>query len=138
MNWFKIGGKAYNVLVTNLVETFDILYSDNSGRTLEDGSPIYLEPLGTFIGHKVTVKRRTGYEAEYDELYELLLTPRKIDENHKGLMVDIAHNQSVISYEAYVSKGERPLKKIDTQTKKLHWGEMNINIVPVRAQRKPQ
>lgn len=138
MDYFKIEGKAYNVLVVDLKETFTITYTDNSGRTLEDGAPMYLEPIGTFIGHSVKIQRKHGYEQEYDELYELLLTPRKIDENHKGLMVDIAHKQDVISYEAYISNGERALKRIDVNNHKLYWGEMTLNIVPVRAQRLPQ
>lgn len=138
MDYFKIEGKAYNVLVVDLEENFTITYTENSGRVLDEGAPMYLEPIGTFIGHVVKIKRRQGYEAEYDELYELLSTPRKVDENHKGIMVDIAHNQSTISYEAYVSNGKRPLKRIDINNKKLHWGEMTLNIVPVRAQRLPQ
>lgn len=138
MDYFKIEGKAYNVLVVDLEENFTITYTENSGRTLEEAAPMYLEPIGTFIGHVVKIKCKQGYEAEYDELYELLSTPRKIDENHKGIMVDIAHNQSTISYEAYVSNGKRPLKRIDINNKKLHWGEMTLNIIPVKAQRLPQ
>lgn len=139
MDYFKIEGKSYNVLVVELEENFTITYTENSGRTLalEEGAPMYLEPIGTFIGHVVKIKRKQGYEAEYDELYDLLLTPRRIDENHKGLMVEIAHNQDVISYEAYVSNGRRPLKRIDLNAKKIHWGEMTLNIIPVRAQRLP-
>lgn len=138
MNWFKIDGKEYEVLVTDISENFTILYGENSGRTLEEGAPMYLDPLGTFIGHKVTVKRRQGFEKEYDELYEFLLTPRKVDADHKGIMVDVAHNQTVISYEAYVSNGERAVKRINARENSIHWGEMTINIIPVRAQVLPE
>ena len=64
MDWFKLNGKECNVIVTELSENFTILYSENSGRTLEDGAPMYLDPLGTFVGHKVKVKRRQGFEKE--------------------------------------------------------------------------
>lgn len=134
MNWFKLDGKSYEVLVTDILENFTILYSDNSGRTLDEGAPMYLDPLGTFIGHKVKVKRRQGYEKEYDELYNFLMTPRKVDDEHKGIMVEIAHNQTTINYEAYVSNGERPIQRINLQKNEIYWGEMSINIVPVRAQ----
>ena len=60
MNYFRINGINYEVVVTGIVENFNILYSDNTGRTLADGAPITLDPLGTFIGHKVTIKRKNG------------------------------------------------------------------------------
>jgi hypothetical protein len=128
MNICNIGGKEYDVVVTAIEETFNILYSSNTGRTLAEGAPMVLDPLGTFIGHKVTVKRRQGKEAEYDELYDFLLKPR-----YDGIMVKMVHNQTYIEYEAYVSNGGRKVKSIDKNTETVYWGEMQINIVPIKA-----
>lgn len=129
MDYFKIGGIAYDVLVTEVKETFNILYSENTGRTLEKGAPMVLDPLGTFIGHTVTVKRKQGFEQEFDLLFDYISRPR-----YSGVPVEIVHNQSTISYTAYISNGERALKRIDRQSGKVLWGELTINIIPMRAQ----
>ena len=44
MNYFRVNGINYEVVVTGIVENFNILYSDNTGRTLADGAPIKLDP----------------------------------------------------------------------------------------------
>lgn len=40
MNWVKINGKAYDVLVTSIERNFTVLYTENTGRTLAEGSPL--------------------------------------------------------------------------------------------------
>jgi hypothetical protein len=129
MDWFKINGKAYNVLVTSLEENFNILYGENTGRTLEDGAPMVLDPIGTFFGHTVEVRRRSGYEAEFDQLYRLVSRPTS-----EGLDVDIAHCQGVARYKGYISNGKRALKRIDINTGKIYWDALSLNIIPMKAQ----
>lgn len=133
MDYFKVNGISYNVLVKELEENFNILYSENTGRTLDEGAPMMLDPLGTFYGHKVTISRQRGYEAEYDELYTLLSQP-----SYNGLYFEIAHNQETIAYEAYVSSGARKVSKIDLDKRKIYWGELQINIIPLKAQVLPE
>lgn len=132
MDYVKIAGKAYDVLVINISENFNILYSDNTGRTIAIGAKMTLDPLGTFIGHKVTFKRRQGHERDYDKLFEYLLTPR-----YEGIPIEIVHNQTTISYSAYVSQGERELKKIDAEKGVVYWGEFSVNFIPMEAQITP-
>lgn len=127
MDVCNIGGREYAVSVTSIKETFNILYGPNTGRTL-DGKMV-LDPIGTYIGHKVTVQRKLGHEAEYDELYNYLLQPR-----FNGIRVKMVHLQDSIEYEAYISNGERPVKHIDLKNESVYWGEMQINIVPMEAQ----
>ena len=129
MDIVKIGGKSYDVLVTELSENFNILYSENTGRTMSRGARMTLDPLGTFYGHKVTFERKRGKEAEYDELFTFVSQPR-----YDGINVDIVHNQGTISYDAYISQGERGLKRIDPNTKKVYWDKFTLNIVPMEAQ----
>lgn len=129
MDFIKIGGVSYDVLVTELSENFNILYGENTGRTMAVGSKMTLDPLGTFFGHKVTFKRKQGKEAEFDRLFNYLSQPR-----YDGIPVKIAHNQSTLSYSAYVSNGERALKKIDPKTKKVYWDTFSVNFVPMEAQ----
>lgn len=129
MDYVKIGGRAYDVLVTELRENFNILYSENTGRTMADGAEMSLDPIGTFFGHKVTFARKKYHEREFDELYDYVSKPR-----YDGIYVEIVHNQETIGYNAYVSNGERALKRIDTKTGKVYWDVLSLNIVPMKAQ----
>lgn len=129
MDYVKIGGKSYDVLVTELSENFNIIYSENTGRTIAVGARMTLDPLGTFLGHKITFQRKNGKEAEYDALFEYVSKPR-----YDGIRVEIVHNQSTISYDAYISNGERSLRRIDEKTGKVFWDKFSVNIIPMEAQ----
>lgn len=129
MDYVKIGGKVWDVLVTKISENFSILFSKNTGRTIATGARMTLDPLGTFYGHKITFQRKKGTEAEYDMLFDYVSKPR-----YDGIPVEIVHNQKTISYDAYVSQGERTLKQIDEKTGRVFWGEFSVNIIPMEAQ----
>lgn len=133
MNYCKIGGREYNVIVTELSENFNILYSENTGRTMSQGAGMTLDPLGTFFGHKVTFHRKSGFEKEFDALYDYVSRPR-----YSGIPVEIVHNQTTIKYNAYISNGERALKRIDLKTNKVYWDALTLNIVPMSAQVLPE
>lgn len=128
MNFFKIDGRSYDIIVTRIRESFNILYSGNTGRTISIGARMSLDPLGTFFGHEVTVRRKNGNEKEFDELYDYISRPR-----YNGMEVEIAHNQTVIKYDAYISTGDRDLTGI-TKQDVLLWGELKLNIIPMEAQ----
>lgn len=127
-NWFQINGNTYDVKVISIVESANILYSDKTGRTMSAGARMVLDPLGTFIGHNVTVMRDGSNLADYDRLYNELIKPR-----YDGMMVKVVHDQTTIEYEAYVSAAEREIERIDDLGKKVYWKEMKINIVPMEA-----
>lgn len=129
MDYVKINGKAYDVIVTELEESFNILYSDNTGRTLGAGAPLTLDPYGTFYGHKVTFARRKENLTECDELFMLLSKP-----TYEGFAVEMAHNQTTISYQAYASSGSRSIKRIDEKTGKIYWDKFSVNFIPLKAQ----
>lgn len=129
MNIFSVGGKEYSVLVLGITETFTKLYSENTGRTMSQGARMNLDCLGTFFGHKVEVARKRGYEDEFDALYNLISFP-----SNDGIMVKVVHNQKTIAYEAYISTGERALKRVDEKTGKVYWDKLTINLIPMEAQ----
>ncbi len=132
MDYVKIGGRVYDVLVTEISENFNILYSENTGRTMSIGAGMTLDPLGTFYGHKITFKRKQGKEEEFDSLFNYVSQPR-----YDGIPVDIVHNQTTLAYDAYISNGERVLKRIDSKTGKVYWDSLQLNIVPMKAQATP-
>ena len=100
---------------------------------MSQGASMTLDPLGTFYNHKVTFARKRGCEEDYDALYDFLAKPR-----YDGIDVEIVHNQSTLSYKAYVSQGERTLKRIDKNTGKVYWDSFSANIVPISAQVLPE
>ena len=129
MDYVKIGGKVWDVLVTEIIENFNILYSENTGRTMSVGARMTLDPLGCFIGHKISFKRKPGNEEAYDSLFDYVCQPR-----YDGIPVEIVHNQTTLKYDAYISQGERALRRIDTKTNKVYWDKFSLNIVPMEAQ----
>lgn len=132
MEYVKIGGRAYDVVVEKISENFTILYSDKTGRSISVGARMILDPLGTFFGHKVTFRRKAGMESEFDALWDFVSMPR-----NSGIYVDIVHNQGTLSYEAYISQGNRDLKRIDPNTGIVYWDKFELNIVPMEAQVTP-
>lgn len=128
MDVIRINGISYNTIISEITENFNILYSENTGRTL-DNARMILDPIGTFYGHRVTFSRKHGYEDEYDTLFMELSKPVS-----NGIQLQIVHNQDTISYDAYVSQGERALKKIDPITKKVYWDRLSVNFIPMEAQ----
>lgn len=132
MEYFKVDGREWNVRVLDMEESFNILYGENTGRTIADGAPMVLDPLGTFFGHKITIAAQKGNEAEYDELLEYLATPR-----YKGVLLEAAHGQDTISYQAYVSNGARAVRRIDAKGGKVYWGSLDLNFVAMKARYTP-
>ena len=131
MNYCVINGKSYDVIVTAIEESFTILYTENTGRNLKGA--MTLDPIGTFFSHKVTFKRCKENVQEFDRLYNFLTTPR-----YDGFDIEIVHNQTTIKYKAYVSQGTRTLQRIVERIKKVLWGELSVNFVPIEAQVLPE
>lgn len=130
MDICKIGEKEYSVIVVDIVETFTKLYTENTGRTMGKKARMNLDCLGTFYGHKIEIARKTGFEADFDELYDLISLP-----TNDGIPVKMVHNQDSIEYEAYISSGERAIKRIDKKTGKVYWDKLSITLTPMEAQK---
>lgn len=133
MNYFEVDGRPYDVIVTKIQRGAEIRQSENAGATLGEGAEETLDPLGTFINHIVTVKRRKGNEAEFDRLWDCVTMPR-----YEGVWVNVAYNQATLKYKAKFSVSPQNLERVDKRTGRIYWGEMTINILPTKAQILPE
>jgi hypothetical protein len=132
MDVVVIDGKSYDVVVESIEESFSILYSENTGRTLSEGARMTLDPLGTFFSHSVKIKPKTGKEEEYDALYEYLSKPR-----YDGISLKILHAQAYMEYEAYVSNGKNTLIRKNEKSGVARWDGFSANFIPMEAQVTP-
>lgn len=149
MKWFKIDGREWKVRVFEPKESFTILYSENTSRVLDVGAPVALDPLGTFFNYTLTVGKITGEEAEFDELWEYVSVPRFLP-----MLVVLPKNRNTLwksqndegveveGFYAYVSSGERAIKKIteeqDGTLKEVFYDAFTLNIRATRAQVLPE
>lgn len=129
MDLVTIDGVNYDVCVVGIEENFNVLDSDNSGRSIAAGGRMIREIIGTFIGHKVTFRRKNNNISEYDNLYAVLMQPVDF---HK---IKIVHNQTTIEYDAYVTTGKRNIERVEGS--KVLWGELESNFVAMEAHLKP-
>jgi hypothetical protein len=117
----------------DISRAFKIVQSSNAGETLAPGRREVLDPVGTYITYTVTFRRKKGREAEFDKLWDEVITPR-----YDGVPVEIVYNQTTIKYDAKFISGSQPLKKIDPLTKVVYWEDLKLNIEPVQAQVLPE
>lgn len=132
-NWLDIDGERFNVSVMSIKESGTILYSENTGRTMAQGAPMTLDPLGTFFNYTIAVKRNGDDVDDYDRLYDYVMKPR-----YSGMLITAPHNQGVQTFEAYVSAAEREVKSIDDKGKKVYWKEMTLTITAMKAEVLPE
>lgn len=125
MNYCELDGRAYDANVVELSENFNILYTNNTKRTLSSGH-MFLDPIGTFIGHSITFAPMNN-RADFDALWEFFKIPRR-----EGFRAKLADGQSVIEYDAYTSNGARKLSRIIDDV--VYWETFEVNIIPVDAQ----
>ena len=130
-DYVKIGGKSWNVRILEITENFNIMDTENAGRVIHKGR-MTLDRIGTFYGHKVTFARDKATISEFDDLFAYLAYPR-----NNGIAVELVHGQNTIAYEAYVSTGERKLKKIDVNEQVVYWETFQANFIPMEAQVTP-
>lgn len=145
MKWFKINGKQYDVRIFEPNESFIILHGENTGRTIGDGAPIVLDPIGTFFNYTMTIGAKKGKEDDFQALWEFLSTPRtdgilvKFPKSRNGFWTAINEDgEEVEGFYAYVSNGSRGIKKIvedvDGELKDVVYDTFTINCIATKAQ----
>lgn len=125
---FKINGEEFDVPIQELTETINVLDGENVGRVLS--GRMERDIIGTYISHKI--KFFNGKDnGEYDRLRAYLLQHSCDD----SVMVEVAHGQTTIAYEAYYTSEESKLRI--RQDDVNYWDAIEVNFIAMDAQVKP-
>ena len=123
----KIDGQSFDVLVTAIQETTNIIEGANSGVALHRQREIR-DISGIKIGHAVTFAPDNDPEA-FDALYNYLFKSIR-----PSVMVEIVHGQTSISYEAAYNTCTRNVSHIDDDSDTVSWDELTVAFRPMENQ----
>lgn len=132
MNLVEIDGKVYDVIVVSIERSAEIRQSENAGATLAEGAEETLDPIGTFITHTVTFRRRHGHESEFDALWDCVTKSYLT-----GVWVNVVYNQTTLKYKAKFSVYPQGVQRIDKNTGKVYWNDLVVSLIPTKAQVTP-
>lgn len=121
---FIMDGRTWDVVVMSLEENGAVMDSEKSGRSTT--GEMNRDIIGTFFNYTMTVKCKKNNYAEFDAFYDAIMSPI---ESHP---VAFPHNQSLISFDAYITTSNRPIKKITPDF--IKWGETTINFIAMKPQ----
>lgn len=124
----KIDGVSYDLLVTAVEETFEVVEGGNSGIALYRQREIR-DLAGVKIGHKITFSPPDNNPAAIDELVTHLFGTLR-----EFITLEVVHNQDVISYEAAYNTATRRVAHIDDATDTVYWDELTVEFRPIEAQ----
>lgn len=123
----KIDGTSYDVLVTAIQETFNVLEGINTGTALYRQREIR-DITGIKIGHTVTFAPDNDPDA-FDALCEYLFGAVR-----EFVTLEIVHGQTTISYEAAYNTGARSVSHIDDINDIVYWNELTVVFRPMETQ----
>lgn len=124
LNLIKIDGVSYDVLVTAIQETPNVVEGDNSGIALFRNREIR-DITGIKIGHAITFAPDNDPEI-FDALYEHLFGTIR-----ESVVIEVVHNQTTISYEAAYNTGSRSVSHIDDVNGVVYWNELTVEFRPI-------
>jgi hypothetical protein len=123
----KIDGKSFDVLVTAIAESFEVVEGANSGTAIYRQREIR-DILGVKIGHSITFAPDNDPEV-FDELVNYLFGTVR-----ESVILEAVHNQKTISYEAAYNTGARKVSHIDEDNDVVYWDELTIDFRPIETQ----
>ena len=127
VNLVKIDGVSYDVLVTAIEERYEVVEGENSGIALYRQREIR-DLAGVKIGHNVTFAADNDPEA-FDALCNHLFGTLR-----EFVMLEVVHDQNVISYEAAYNTGSRRVAHIDDANDVVYWDELTVEFRPMECQ----
>ena len=123
----KIDGKPFDVLVTAIEETPEIIEGENSGTSIYRQREIR-DIKGIKIGHNVTFAADKD-PLVFDELYDYLFKTIR-----PSVMIECVSGQKSIQYEAAYNTTSRSVAHIDENTDTVYYNEMTVAFRPMENQ----
>ena len=128
MDLVKIDGKNYDVLVTAIQETANVVEGSNIGTALYRQREIR-DILGVKYAHSITFSPNDEAPELFDELFSYLF-----DNIRKSVQLEVVHGQDTIIYEAAYSSGSRKVDYIsekktaeDNKIDFVGWDEVTVD-----------
>lgn len=123
----KIDGVSYDVLITAISESFNVVEGPNSGTALYRQREIR-DLRGVKIGHTITFAPDNDPDA-FDAL-----TSHLFGSVRPYVTLEVVHNQTTIAYEAAYSTGTRRVRHIDDDNDIVYWDELTVDFRPMENQ----
>lgn len=123
----KIDGTSYDVLVTAIQETFNVVEGENSGTAIYKQREIR-DLVGIKIGHNITFAPDNDPDA-FDALCTYLFGALR-----EYVTLEAVHGQSTITYEAAYNTGSRSVSHIDDENDVVYWNELTVEFRPLEVQ----
>lgn len=126
-NLCEIDERNFDVLVTGIRETTEILEGANSGVALHNNREIR-DITGIKITHAISFAPDTdpvAFEALYDYLFGTI---------RPSVWLKVAHGQEMIEYEAAYNTCDRGVVYRDEQTGFTGWDELTVEFRPIENQ----
>lgn len=127
INLVKIDGVSYDVLVTAIEETFEVVEGANSGVALYRQREIR-DLAGIKIGHNITFAPDNDPDA-FDALVAYLFGTLR-----EYVTLEAVDGQSSITYEAAYNTGSRRVAHIDDVNDVVYWDELTVEFRPMETQ----
>ena len=123
----KIDGKSYDVLISAIEETYNVIEGANSGIAIANQREIR-DILGVKIGHIITFSPGDDPDT-FDELKDYLFSSIR-----PSVTLEVAYNQSTITYEAAYNTGARRVAYIDDDNNIIGWDDLTVEFRPIELQ----
>lgn len=127
MDLCKIDGVVYDVLVTGIRETTEIIEGANSGIALYKNREIR-DINGIKIGHAISFAPDSDPDA-FESLYEHLFGTIR-----QSVRIEVIHGQDTIEYEAAYNTCDRGVVFHDEQKEFTGWDELTVEFRPIENQ----
>ena len=127
---FEIDGMNFRLWVIELKRDFQILDTENSGRT--QSYEMHRDIVGTFYNYTLKIDAEKSNRADYDTFYDIVSAPVK---SHQ---IVFPYGQTTLEMEVYVTSGEDGLHIVKTEDGQVNeWSGLSLKFTAMKPKRRP-